>query len=176
MNNEIFEILKPETELEESIMMHSEFSDGALYGKPRRGHPEGKVLYHIREVLDNVDKYSDETNRRDLRLIALIHDTFKYMVNSNLPKTGENHHGMIARRFAEKFKLDEYLLYVIETHDEAYNAFRKLDVKRAMRLIAQLRKLRCEALYVEFFRCDTETGDKANDSFNWFLEIINQNS
>jgi hypothetical protein len=38
-----------------------------------------------------------------LRIIAIIHDTFKYKVDRSKPKEGENHHGMLARRFAEKF-------------------------------------------------------------------------
>ena len=100
---EIKELLKPETELEKRIVSDSEFIEGANYGKPRSGHPEGQVVYHIREVLDNVEKFSGAHNREDLRIIALIHDTFKYRVDHTKPKGGMNHHAMIARKFAEKF-------------------------------------------------------------------------
>lgn len=160
----------PETDLEERIMSDPEFVCGLSYGNPRPGHPEGTVLAHIPEVLKNVDKYSTGLDRERLRLIALIHDTFKYKVDRSKPKTGPNHHGFIARKFAERYIQIEPVLEIIETHDEAFLAFRKLNRDRALRLIDRLgRNL---YLYLLFFRCDNETGDKTPDSVEWFLDIV----
>ena len=90
--------LKPENGIEEAIVAHQDFIEGCNYGKPRSGHPEGKVVYHIVEVLENIDEFfGDDPDRSDLRLIALVHDTFKHKVDRNKPKVGENHHGTIAR-------------------------------------------------------------------------------
>ena len=100
----IDDIIKPESELEEAIINDVEFIDGASYGKPRHGHPEGEIIYHIKDVLNNVDRFAG-SNRADLRLIAIIHDTFKYKVDRDKPKVGNNHHGKIARDFAEEFGL-----------------------------------------------------------------------
>jgi|SRR5579859_7950315 len=172
---ELKELLKPETDLESRITSDPDFLEGAYYGRPRRGHPEGEVLYHIREVLDNVDKYSTPENRSTLRIIALIHDTFKNKVDQNKPKVGENHHAMIARRFAEKFHIEADVLDVIELHDEAYNAWsmghRRNDWKGAEKRINVLiqRLNDCNfSLFETFYKCDNETGDKSQDNFIWF--------
>ena len=37
---------------------------GVRWGRPRRGHPEGTVLAHIHEVLDNVDRLADSPEQR----------------------------------------------------------------------------------------------------------------
>jgi hypothetical protein len=175
----ISEIIKPETELEKRIVSEAEFIEGAKYGKPRPGHPEGQVVYHIREVLDNVEKYSNAENRAELRLIALIHDTFKYKVDNTKPKSGENHHAMIARRFAEKFPtISNAVLEIIELHDEAYNAWQQGGRKgkwwhaedRAKRLIKRLGDN--IDLYLVFYQCDNETGDKDQDNCNWFTDLV----
>lgn len=117
-------MLRPQNKLEELILNDPEFQKGLDYGAPRPGHPEGKVLFHVADVLRNVDKMnlSDE-DRAKLRLIALVHDTFKYKVDKSRPKVGENHHSMIARRFAERYIRDDDILDIIELHDEAYLAW-----------------------------------------------------
>jgi len=178
---EIRTLLKPETELEKRIISDPLFIEGAGYGRPRPGHPEGQVVYHIREVLDNVDKYSTPNNRADLRLIALIHDTFKNKVDNTKPKSGMNHHAMIARKFAEKFvQIPEYVLDIIELHDEAYNSWqqggRKGDwyraEKRAQELLGKLQTDERTKLYIDFYRCDNQTGDKEQDNFDWFYDFV----
>jgi len=181
MNELIKNIIKPENGIEIAICNDNTFITGANYGKKRPGHPEGQVIYHIEQVLDNIDKYyKDDNERAELRLIAILHDTFKHKVNQNLPKTGENHHGMIARRFAEKFPIHQDVLQVIQYHDDAYNAWsaggRHGDwykaKKRATNLIQALMIENCLDLYVKFYRCDNETGDKSIENFEWFVNLI----
>jgi hypothetical protein len=178
----IEDIIKPETATEVMIMNDSEFIEGAMLGEPRSGHPEGKIIYHIEEVLNNVSKcasveYAMES-RKTLRLISLVHDTFKHKVNYSKPKVGDNHHAMIARRFAEKYTTDRITLDIIELHDEAYNAWcmgnRKGNWKgaeeRAKRLIQHFGDWL--VLYKTFYWCDNNTGDKAQDCFEWFEEQV----
>jgi hypothetical protein len=181
MNELIKNIIKPENGLETAIIADPEFITGAMYGKPRRGHPEGAVIYHIGEVLANIDKYHrDDPDRADLRIIAIVHDTFKYKVNQNLPKQGDNHHGTIARKFSENFLDSEEQLTVIALHDDAYNAWQKggrhgdwyRAKSRAEQLIKTLEMADCLDLYVKFMRCDGETGDKESDTFEWFTNLI----
>jgi hypothetical protein len=104
-----------------------------------------------------------------------VHDTFKFQVDPQRPKTGDNHHAMRARRFAEPFIADSAVLDVIELHDEAYNAWQKghrddnwpRAEQRAAALIQRLgRNL---PLYVAFFHCDNATGDKRPESYEWFV-------
>lgn len=113
-----------ESDLERSIAGDPAWRAGLTYGKPRRGHPEGSVANHVADVLANIDRlYGDSQLRDKLRLIALIHDSFKVQVDRLRPRTGENHHATIARRFAERYISDPAVLDVIELHDEAYNAW-----------------------------------------------------
>ncbi|MBW3593242.1 MAG: hypothetical protein KY396_06080 [Actinobacteria bacterium] len=94
----------PETELEARIVADPEWQEGAAWGTPRPGHPEGSVAAHVREVLANVDRVAlDARDRERLRLVALVHDAFKHSVDRSTPRTGANHHATIARRFAERY-------------------------------------------------------------------------
>ncbi len=170
---------QPETDLEKRVCMDPDWKSGAVWGKPRPGHSEGQVIYHIAEVLANIDRLaSSDEERRNLRLIALIHDTFKYRVDPTRPKVGENHHAMIARRFAERYLDDVALLEIIELHDEAFNSWRLGALKgrwseaeaRAGRLIARLGT--SLSLYVRFFRADHQTASKEQDSLVWFEQLL----
>lgn len=171
-------IIKPETDLELRIISDYRFIEGVLWGKPRNGHPEGMVINHIEEVLKNIDKKCTPKNRERLRLVALIHDTFKYKVDLSFPKRGENHHGMIARRFAEEYISDEETLDIIQYHDDAYNSWKigknrndwKRAAERALILIDRLG----ESIdnYIIFYQCDNNTGDKIGDDYKWFIDLI----
>jgi len=181
MKNIVKHIVKPENGIEAAIASHVDFIEGCSYGKPRSGHPEGKVIYHVKEVLENIDKfYGEDKDRSDLRLIALVHDTFKHKVDRNKPKTGANHHGTIARVFAQQFTQDHQLLMIIEKHDEAYNAWSvggrrgnwyKAE-ERANQLIQGLLIEGGLGLYIKFYKCDNATGDKEQDNYDWFINLI----
>jgi len=182
MNNEFIKnIVKPENGRETAIVSDADFIEGALYGKPRSGHPEGQVIYHIQEVLANIDKFfPDDEDRTDLRLIAILHDTFKHKVDHTKPKAGENHHGRIAQKFAEKFCHNTNVLQVIQLHDDAYNAWsaggRHGDwykaKRRAEKLINELSTLGSLDLYLKFYKCDNATGDKSQENYDWFCNLI----
>lgn len=174
-----FSIIQPETDIETRIINDISFLQGISFGKPRKGHPEGIIIEHIKEVLKNVDKYSEnDLERKKLRLIGIIHDSFKYLVKKSVPKSKNNDHAVFARKFAEKYIVDSELLNIIELHDEAHNAWiggsNSLEwliaYNRADFLINQLGL--SINLYLKFFLCDTETGDKSNASYLWFKKII----
>ncbi len=169
---------QPETELEARICADPEWQRGAAWGKPRPGHQEGAVMYHIADVLANVERQATSAEeRRVLRLIALVHDTFKHQVDPDQPPTGPNHHGAIARRFAERYIADPGLLEIVELHDEAYNAWVKghhggdwhAAQARARRLLERLRRSR--SLYLRFYRADARTGDKTPQPLAWFEQL-----
>lgn len=167
-----------ETPLEAEIMADPDWVAGLSYGSPRPGHPEGAVAYHIPEVLANVDRLAlNLDDRARLRLVALAHDNFKYQVDRTKVHTGENHHGMLARRFLERYVEDEALLTVVELHDEAFSSWKKATLygkpdkglERAERLLARLGD--GVGFFLRFFRCDNETGDKTPDSVEWFTAV-----
>jgi hypothetical protein len=168
-----------ETELEARICADPEWQAGAVWGVPRPGHPEGPVKFHIADVLANVDRYATSPgDRQKLRRVALLHDTFKHRVDPGRPRVGENHHGTIARRFAERYIDDAIVLEITELHDEGYNAWQMgarrgrwpEAEERARRLLDRLGPDRV-GLYVTFFRCDNETGTKRPDPWEWFARL-----
>jgi len=169
----------PETDLEASICADPEWLEGAAWGTPRSGHPEGRIADHIAQVLANVEReatIADE--RRKLRLIALLHDTFKYRVDNSKPRVGENHHGLIARHFAERYIDDPMVLDIIQLHDSAYHCWqygmyrRKWPQaeERATQLADQLGN--ALPLYIRFYRADNATGDKDQAPLVWFENTL----
>jgi hypothetical protein len=178
-----FSILKPETCTEDNIMSEYDFYSHICDGEVRRGHPEGAIVYHIKEVFDNIDKYNEGDNERYvLREIALVHDSFKYKVDRSQPRVGDNHHGAIAKNFAMKFINELRILLIIETHDDAYNAWNsgsrngdwKRATSRALDLIRKLIVFDALDLYVKFYKCDNETGDKTQECLKWFIDLIKE--
>lgn len=185
-DEEIELILKPETKLEWAILQEPAFRQGLKWGKPRFGHPEGMVVFHIREVLTNIEKLGiDSFDRSRLRLIAFVHDTFKYLEDkTGYPRDWSKHHAVYARRFIEKFTKDEAILKIVELHDEAFYCWRleylyKKFQSSESRLCKLLHRLGNDLqLYYLFFKCDTRTGDKNQLPLKWFecsvagIEII----
>ena len=177
----IEQLIQPETSLEKAILNDDAWRKGALWGEPRWGHPEGKVIYHIREVLDNVEALDVSSKMRErLRLITIIHDSFKYQEEQARPRTDwSKHHAAIARRFAEQFDIEPLVLDIIELHDEAYYAWNyfkyQLFDKAQKRLDTLQKRISCQdmQLYYLFFKCDTQTGDKTQAPVLWFEQRMN---
>ncbi len=171
-------MIATETELEERIVRDPRWVAGASWGMPRPGHPEGQVGLHIVEVLRNLDRQQLQAGDRvKLRLVALVHDSFKNEVDRTSPRTGDNHHAVIARHFVERFTTDLDVLEVTELHDEAYNAWsagnRWGDWTRASARARQLieRLGPRLSLYLAFYRADNATGDKLTTPFDWFESL-----
>jgi hypothetical protein len=169
--------MEAHSDLEVCIMEDSNWQEGLFFGKPRYGHPEGKIIKHIYEVLENVENLRlqiPDKEYKDLRLITLIHDTFKHKVDESKPRIGANHHAHIARKFAEKYISEKHILDIIELHDEAYHAWRQEHYcnnsqQAQERLEKLLHRLGDNVeLFYKFFVCDTQTGDKNQDSLRWF--------
>ena len=172
-------LLGPETDLEKQLIHHPEFKKGLQWGTPRYGHPEGKVLYHIAEVFSNIEKLKITPHtRQQLRLITLVHDTFKHQEDRSTPRDWSRHHAVIARQFAEKFISDSQVLNVIELHDEAYYSWRLEHMfkqtqegrNRMQNLLFKIKNY--TQLYYLFFKCDTQTGDKNQTPVNWFEQTV----
>jgi len=177
--DQISAILKPETELEQQFLLHPAFKEGLFYGKPRYGHPEGQVLYHIPEVLANVDKLDvSKEVRRKLRIITFVHDTFKYIEDKNEPRDWTKHHSVYARKFLENYTDDQSLLTITEMHDEAYYCWRLFALyhkpKQGLERLQQLIDAVGDSLqlYYLFFKCDTQTGDKIQTPVRWFEKTV----
>lgn len=181
IEGQIEQLLKPENDLEHALLSDPDFQKGLFWGKPRYGHPEGKVLLHIKEVLENVDRLDvDDATRSKLRIITFVHDTFKYAEDKERGSQRDwtKHHAVLAKRFLEQFTTDQAVLDVVELHDEAYYCWRlkmlynRVDEgnKRLEHLIARIGEN--IQLYYLFFKCDTRTGDKTQSPLYWFEKNI----
>lgn len=172
-------LLQPETALEKHLLTLPEFQRGLHWGEPRFGHPEGVVAFHIREVLDNIDLIPSlpQADRERLRLVALVHDTFKFAEDRGRPRDWTRHHGVLARQFLEPYTNDLAVLDIIETHDDAFYAWLGArpghTAPGARSLVGLLHRVgHCLQLYYLFFKCDTQTGDKTQASLKWFEKNV----
>ena len=177
----IEELIRPETLLENAILENPTFRKGLLWGEPRYGHPEGKIVLHIQEVLENIENLNlDAETRRKLRLIAIVHDTFKNVEPKAYPRDWSRHHSVLAKEFLEQYSDEKDVLNVVELHDEAYYAWRMIALygqkekgeKRLERLLDRIGN--DLPLYYLFFKCDTETGDKIQAPLKWFTKIVQE--
>jgi hypothetical protein len=144
---------------------------GLTWGEPRSGHPEGNVGAHVGQLLETIDEWGEvEPRRSELRFMAIIHDALKYDVRSWLPKMGENHHAMRARREAERCTSDERLLAAIELHDRPYAIWRwtRRGSARERRAVDELvRRIPDVALFVRFVELDGSTEGKNPEPIEW---------
>jgi len=161
-----------ENALEQRLAVDLVMVEGLGWGKPRRGHPEGAIGVHVSHLLDTIDEWGEQGARRaELRFIALVHDTLKGSVKEWLPRTGENHHAMRARRFAENFTSDERLLATIELHDRPYAIWKRMrrtgdpQQDAVAGMIERVPDLR---LFMRFMEIDGSSEGKDPEPVRWF--------
>jgi hypothetical protein len=168
----------PENELERAIVQDPALLEGLAWGKPRQGHPEGSVGAHVADLLHRIDAQGEHGERRAaLRFIALVHDAFKNRVREWLPKVGENHHAMRARRFAERYTDDERLLSVIELHDRPYAIWRRMKRRRRLdegALAELLNRVSDPELFLDFIELDGSTEGKTPEPIEWFRKVLRE--
>lgn len=174
-----FTLLKPEREMECLFFHENEYLNGLNWGVPRFGHPEGKVVYHIREVLDNIDLLDvDDYTRQQLRTVTFVHDSFKHLEHRGTPRDWSKHHSALAADFLSSYVNDDALVEITRLHDEAFHAWRSVEVyneknigyKRLDNLLSALGD--SLQLFYLFFKCDTQTGDKIQTPVQWFENKI----
>ena len=154
----------PEGDLESTLIRQPDLIKGLQWGRPRKAHPEGAVGNHVGDLLREIDRSGETGERRALlRVVALVHDSFKYAVVPWLPRTGENHHAMRARRFMERFTGDERILATIELHDRPYAVWRRTRRRpraAGRRLDAVLARIPDHALFLRFVEIDAASEAK----------------
>jgi hypothetical protein len=155
----------PETELERELLSDAELRTGLMWGTPRFGHPEGNVAEHVGHMMDGID--AADPLRRDLRFLAIVHDSFKAAVDPDAPWSRDNDHAVLARRFAERFVEDERLLVALELHDEPYWLWRTAE-RRDEALAALLARIPDVELFVRFVELDAANEGKDLSFLWWF--------
>lgn len=168
--------ITPENELERRVLAEPDLIEGLAWGEPRAGHPEGAVGAHVADLLERLDRERLEpADREVLRFITIVHDAFKNKVRQRLPRVGENHHAMRARRFAERFVDDERILAAIELHDRPYAIWRKMRKKGRLdeaALERMLKRIPDYALFLRFIELDGSAEGKRPEPIDWFREEL----
>ena len=103
----------------------------------------------------------------DLRLLALVHDSFKAEVRPHERWSPDNDHATLARRFAERYTSDERLLATLELHDEPYWIWRHADTpEQALQTL--LGRLPDLELFAHFVELDAANEGKDLTFLWWF--------
>lgn len=99
-----------ENQLERDIAADPEWLAGVEWGQQPR-HPEGKILCHTHDVLNNIDHFfGDDDDYAPLRLLTLIIG----------PDIRKQSHRDWARKLAEHHCIKPGVLEVIELYGAAY--------------------------------------------------------
>jgi hypothetical protein len=162
---------EPEGELERAVARDPDLVEGLAWGKPREAHPEGSIGNHVGDLLRCIDEQAETGDRRlALRFVALVHDSFKGDVKQWLPRSGENHHAMRARRFAERYTDDERLLATIELHDRPYAIWKKMRRKGRLdrdALDEVFARVPDAGLFLRFIEIDGDSEAKDPEPIRW---------
>jgi hypothetical protein len=167
---------RPENDRERELAHDERLLKGLAWGKPRKGHPEGTVGAHVADLLRTLEGWDEpEPLRSDLRFLALVHDSLKGEVKDWLPKTGENHHAMRARRLAEGYTDDERLLATIELHDRPYAIWRRMRRKGHLdegAFETMLERIPDRRVFLRFVELDGSTEGKNAEPVEWLREEL----
>ena len=148
---------RPETAVERSLLREPELRRGWAWGNPRRGHPEGAVKHHVAGMLAAITP--DDPRREDLRLLTLLHDTFKYREGTD--------HALLAREFAERHGCPTLIAETLALHDAPYWVWHRKAGDPAL-----LQQILTEApdrdLLIRFVRIDASTHGKDPAFLHWF--------
>ena len=168
----------PESPLEVAAIAEPELLRGLAWGRPRKSHPEGAIGNHVADLLREIERAGESGERRgQLRFVALVHDSFKGDVVKWLPRTGENHHAMRARRFAERLTDDERLLATIELHDQPYSIWRRMRRRRRLderALEELLARVPDHGLFMRFVEVDAASEAKQDEPIEWFRDQLRE--
>ena len=167
---------QPENDVERALAEDPVVVEGLGWGEPRSGHPEGSVGVHVTDLLATIDDWNEaEPRRSELRFLAIVHDALKYRVRKWLPKVGENHHAVRARRLAERYTTDERLLAAIELHDRPYAVWRRTrrgGVGERRALDELVRRVPDLPLFVRFVELDGSTEGKNPEPTEWLRDEL----
>jgi len=158
---------RPETALERELASDPAMLRGLAWGRPRPGHPEGSVGTHVADLLTAITEPAGR-RRDELRFLALVHDALKHRVRPDAALSPDNdQHGVLARRFSERYTADPRILATLELHDEPYRIWRTRphDGRCALEgILAQIPDL---SLFMRFVELDGSTEGKTPGPVHW---------
>ena len=161
----MIEWFAPESELERSLLEDPELQRGWAWGSPRHGHPEGAVGRHVASMLQAIAP--DDPLRADLRLLTLLHDTFKVNAREGLPYSPDTDHAVLAKRFAERHGCPRRIADTLALHDAPYWVWHRRGGN--VELLGQVLALAPDReLLTRFVELDASTLGKNPEFLEWF--------
>ena len=164
----------PESELEQRLLHDPQLQRGWAWGSPRHGHPEGAVGRHVAMMLQKIAP--DDPLRADLRLLTLLHDTFKVDAREGLPYSPDTDHALLAKRFADHHGCPRRIADTLALHDAPYWVWHRrggdpelleqlLDSAPDRELLTRFVELDAATLgknpaFLEWFRASTRGGEE----------------
>jgi hypothetical protein len=168
----------------DKIIGDPRYQSNLEHGKPRSGHPEGKLKYHIAELEENLEKLASRASREiseeqywKLKFLIHVHDTFKADAMPNKPITSPNSHASLAKKFASEFIDDEDLLNMLQFHDVNFALWRQFaatgsyDVQRFEKLLETIQDWN---LFLMFIIIDGSTPGKDPQKIRWFFNEVSK--
>jgi hypothetical protein len=155
----------PESEPERRLLEDPELQLGWAWGSPRPGHPEGAVGRHVAALLAKIAR--DDPFRADLRLLTLLHDTFKINAREGLPYSPDTDHAQLAKRFAERHGCPKRIADTLALHDAPYWVWHRRGGD--LKLLDQVLSLAPDReLLIRFVELDASTLGKSPEFLEWF--------
>jgi hypothetical protein len=155
----------PESPLEQNLLEDPELQRGWAWGTPRHGHPEGAVGHHVATMLERIPP--DDPLRSDLRLLTLLHDTFKVHAREGLPYSPDTDHAQMAARFAERHGCSRRIADTLALHDAPYWVWHRRGGDRDL-LERVLSRAPDRELLRRFVELDAATPGKDPEFLEWF--------
>jgi hypothetical protein len=171
----VIEWFVPESELEQRLLQDPDLQRGWAWGSPRHGHPEGAVGRHVAQMLAEIPP--DDPLRTELRLLTLLHDTFKVDAREGLPYSPDTDHAQMAARFAQRHGCARRIADTLALHDAPYWVWHRrggdqdlleqvLDRAPDRELLRRFVELDASTLgkdpaFLEWFRASSTGGDVA---------------
>jgi hypothetical protein len=120
--------MTPRNEMEARILADPVIQQGLDWGKPRSGHPEGSVRKHVTAILRYIDRQDWKQYKEDLRILALIHDSFKFkerVPTGFLVPTLSNHARFAAEYYEQLNPGGDRLRDVLLHHDTPWRFYKR---------------------------------------------------
>lgn len=160
-------------------MADERYQKNIEYGEPKPGHLEGKLKFHIADLVENLERLrkrgiSDEDYWK-LKFMIHVHDLLKAEAQSNTPTLHSQNHATLAKEFASEFTNDADLLNMIQYHDENFELWQEyLQTKKYSneRFQNLLKSIQNWDLFLMFVIIDGCTKGKDHEKLGWFINEI----
>jgi hypothetical protein len=148
------------------------------WGKPRRGHPEGTIRQHIRELEDNLETLREKLTDVEcgkLKILIHTHDTFKADAKLGVAIRDPQSHASLARQFLTIYCDDVDMLNMVQYHDVPYSLwrthvrFRQYNCDRLAELVTTISDWN---VFLAFLIVDGCTQGKSREPLVWFFDEI----